>query len=247
MSPTDTAVIAVAAKHERRYSLEGLPDREVLVFKSMVRLLGHRMLYEWVYSPLSAELRVVADGLPAISVQSPFVQQVLTLGTGSIQRQSYLRLPLHANELEAELNRLGALIAPVKKAAANPVLKSVETAAMRMLRWPPATLLTTTTNMRLATLMAGKPLTLHELQQRSGVSLALCTAFFDALKQLDLLVQAAAASLPAMTAAPNGLPAAASESHAQAMKSPVQPGLLTRIRMRLGLGSTGAPSQASRA
>ena len=245
MSLTDTAAIAVAARHERKYSLEGLPDREVLVFKSMVRLLGHRTLYEWVYSPLSGELRVVADGLPAISVQSPFVQQVLTLGAGSIQRQSYLRLPLHANELEAELNRLGALIAPIKKADANLAPTSIKTTTMRMLRWPPAIVLTTTTNMRLATLMAGKPLTLHELQQRSGVSLAMCAAFFDALNRLDLLVPAAVTSLSA-TATPLNMPAA-TELHARTIKSPVQPGLLSRIRMRLGLGSTGEPSHASRA
>ena len=244
MSPTDTAAIAAAARHERSYSLEGLPDREVLVFKSMVRLLGHRTHCQWVYSPFSTELRVMADGLPtASSTQSPLVQQVLTLGAGNVQRQSYLRLPLHANELEDELNRLGVLIAPVMKASTTLTFEFDEATPMRMLRWPPAGLLTTTTHMRLATLMAGKPSTLRELQQRSGENLAACTAFFNGLRRLDLLVPATAALPPALA----HMQPAALKMLPQIMKSPPQPGLLMRIRMRLGLGTTGTSSQARRA
>lgn len=241
MSPTDTAAMAAAARHQRSYSLEGLPDREVLVFKSMVRLLGHRTDCQWVYSPHSTELRVVADGSRASSTQSPLVQQVLTLGAGNIQRQSYLRLPLHANELEAELNRLGALIAPVTKASRTLTFESTEATPMRMLRWPPTSLLMTTTQMRLATLMAGKPLTLLELQQRSGVNMASCMAFFNGLRHLDLLVPATGLSLPTAAA----MQAAASKMHPQIVTNPVQAGLFTRIRMRLGLSTTGASGQAS--
>ena len=242
MSPTDTAAIAAAARHERSYSLEGLPDREVLVFKSMVRLLGHRTHCQWVYSPFSTELRVMADGLPtASSTQSPLVQQVLTLGAGNVQRQSYLRLPLHANELEDELNRLGVLIAPVMKASTTLTFEFDEATPMRMLRWPPAGLLTTTTHMRLATLMAGKPLTLLELQQRSGVNMASCMAFFNGLRHLDLLVPATGLSLPTAAA----MQAAASKMHPQIVTNPVQASLFTRIRMRLGLSTTGASGQAS--
>ena len=243
MSPTDTAAMAAAARHQRSYSLEGLPDREVLVFKSMVRLLGHRTDCQWVYSPHSTELRVVADGSRASSTQSPLVQQVLTLGAGNVQRQSYLRLPLHANELEAELNRLGALIAPVTKASRTLTFESTEATPMRMLRWPPTSLLMTTTQMRLATLMAGKPSTLRELQQRSGENLAACTAFFNGLRRLDLLVPATAALPPALA----HMQPAALKMLPQIMKSPPQPGLLMRIRMRLGLGTTGTSSQARRA
>ena len=176
----------------------------------------------------------MADGLPAPSTASPAVQQVLMLGVGNVQRQSYLRLPLHANELEAELNRLGTLIAPVKKVASTVPLETSEGVPMRMLRWPPATLLTTASHMRLATLMVGRPLALHELQHRSGESLAECIAFFNSLKHLDLLVPAATASSSTLAR----MEIEISKAPSQVMKSPTQPGLLMRIRMRLGLGNT---------
>ena len=221
----------------------GLPDREVLVFKSMVRLLGHQTHCQWVYLPHSTELRVVADGLPAASTQSPGVQQVLTLGTGNVQRPSYLRLPLHANELEAELNRLGALIAPAMKTSIISPAELMMATPMRMLRWPPATLLQTKTHMRLATLMASKPLTRQELQQRSGENMAVCEAFFAALEHLDLLVPAIKTVPPTLAI----MAPAASTPLPTPKKNPIQTGLLRRIRMRLGLGITRGPGEASSA
>ena len=243
MNLIDTAAVAAAAKQERTYSLEGLPDREVLVFKSMVRLLGHRTQCQWVYSAHSTELRVVAEGLRAPSMQSPVAQQVLTLGAGTLSRQSYLRLPLHANELEAELNRLGVLIAPSNKALTALQQEFSESTPMRMLRWPPASFLMTTTHMRFAALMASKPLTLHELQQRSGENMSACSAFFNGLRHLELLVPAARPSSPT----PADTQLAAPKLPPQLLKSPVQAGLLARIRMRLGLSASGASGQASRA
>jgi hypothetical protein len=242
MSQLDAAANVTPARHERSYCLEGLPDREVLVFKSMVRLLGHRTACAWVYSPLSTELRVVADGLPATALHSALAQQVLTLGAGNVKRQSYLRLPLHANELEAELNRLGALIAPTNKTAAAALVADAAK-PMRMLRWPPATVLTTTTRVRLATLMAGKPLAVGELQQRSKENLAVCTAFFDDLRQLNLLIPAV--TLPAATT--THAESTDQRDPQQTKKIPVQPSLFERIRMRLGLQNSNTASQTSRA
>ena len=234
MSQADAYALASPARHTRTYSLDGLPEREALVFKSMVRLLGHRTKDAWSYSPSSAELHVVADNMSVFALQSTLARQVLTLGVGNVKRQSYLRLPLHANELEAELNRLGALIFPMDGACSTLPEIPFETMPMRMVRWPPAGLLTTTTRVRLATLMAGKPLTLGELQQRSKENLATCTAFFADLRQSNLLTPVAAL-------------AASKAAQLQTSKKPVQPGLLTRIRMRLGLSTSGASGQTSRA
>jgi hypothetical protein len=237
MSQADAPAPATHPRQERSYSLDGLPDREVLVFKSMVRLLGHRTHFAWVYCPSSTELRVVAEGLATAALQAALTQQVLTLGAGNIKRQSYLRLPLHANELEAELNRLGALISPVNQTTAA-VATAASTTPMRMLRWPPASLLTTSTRVRLATLMAGRPLTMAELAQRSKENLAVCTAFFDDLRQLNLLMPVATVSPSAMASTP---PVAA--AHQPHTHRPVQPGLLDRIRMRLGLQMTSITSR----
>lgn len=241
MSPTDTNASAARARNERSYSLDGLAARDALVFKSLVRLLGHRTNDVWMYLPSSTELHVVADGLPVSASRSTFVQQVLTLGVGNVKRHAYLRLPLHANELETELNRLGALITPRQKTAASEWVADDST-PMRMLRWSPAAILMTTTRVRLATLMAGKPLTIAELQQRSKENLAICAAFFDDLRQLNLLIPAATVQ---PTAIASTQPVAAT-NQPQTNKKSVQPGLLERIRMRLGLQISSMSGQASR-
>lgn len=241
MNDKATSTRPAPTRSKRSYSLEGLPARDALVFKSMMRLLRHRTNDAWVYVASSTELHVVADGLPVSALESSAAQQVLKLGAINIKRQSYLCLPLHAKELVAELNRLGALIASTGKSVA-PALAAHAATPMRMLRWPPASLLTTTARVRLATLMASKPLTVVELQQRSKESLAVCSAFFKDLKQLNLLIPVMT-SLPATVTSPHG---AAATHQPQPDKRPIQRSLLERIRMRLSLQMTRASGQASR-
>ncbi len=250
-----------AARSERSFCLAGVHDREALVFKSMVRLLSHRTKHIWIYSPLSTELRVVAEGPPSAATHTVPAQQVLTLGTVHTRRTAYLQLPLHAHELEAELNRLGALILPAISTATLSADTQGESAPMRMLRWPPATVVNTATRMRLATLMAGKPLTILELQQRSKENLAVCTAFFDDLKRHHLLVpvpNAAGNTAIAATAAAQSIvrstvagaitgPPSMPAQILPEKKSPVLPGLLGRIRMRLGISLGESSNRVNRA
>ncbi len=241
-SPLQSPREVTPTKQQRSYSLEGLPDREILVFKSMVRLLSHRTNDLWVYSPSSTELRIVGEGHRSAHEDSHPVQQVLVVGTSSTKRPSYLQMPLHANELEAELNRLGVLMAPRSTAAGVFAAASIRSLPMRLLRWPPASVLTTPSRMRLATLMASKPLTVEDLQQRSQESHAVCAAFFVELTQLHLLTADLAASPPKI--APAHPPASTAVPYPN---SPlVQPGLLGRIRIRLGLQTTRTTAHANR-
>ena len=218
-------------KNERSYRLDGLASRDVLIFKSMVRLLSHRTDHMWAYLPHSTELRVIAEGSLALADPSKHTQQALTLGTANVKRHMYLQMPLHANELEAALNQVGSMITPTSQLAGVLVSEPAGMAPMRMLRWPPAALLTTAPRIRLATLMAGKPLTIAELQQRSNENIAVCTAFFEDLKQLGLLVPAG--SVRPLSTAPTK--SAVITAPQRVKKSPVQPSLIERIRMRLGL------------
>jgi hypothetical protein len=93
-----------------------LPAREELLFKSLVRLLDHKTHQSWLYFPhctnVRADLLIVAKGIipPADVSQNGSLQQVLTLAVSGSTRDFFLCLPLRANELEAELNRLGGLI-----------------------------------------------------------------------------------------------------------------------------------------
>lgn len=236
------------------FSVEGLPPREELLFKSLVRLLDHRTHQHWDWKAGEADLRVVGEQLHA-AADAPSVP-VLAVGQVDPQRGGhFLALPLHADALEQTLNRLGAMVVHARglglvAAEAGPG----EDDAFRLLRWPPAALLEAPHRIRLATLMTGRPTSLGVLRQRSGLATQDCLDFIADLRRSGLLenVPAAAPSgsfansifpsslfpdslLPGSTP-PDSRPAASRP----ALRETVQPGLLARIRNRLGLLAPGA-------
>jgi hypothetical protein len=241
----------VADKSERRYGIEGLSDREALVLKSMIRLLDHRTHHTWKYAPSNTELMVVSEKRRAAGKPVMCAQQVLTLGVASSNQLGFLCMPVHARELEAELNRLGALIVPVNRTAPVPSEAAgttrpsgLEAQPMRMLRWPHSALLREPGRMRLATLMTGKQMTIEGLQRSSGESLAACSAFFEALQEANLLVPGHKA--PSAPLAPLAIgPQAMLRPNASAPKNAAPTSLLARIRTRLGIQGSGASQQPS--
>ena len=83
------------------FSIEGLPARDELLFKSLVRLLDHRTQQHWAWQVEHADLRVVGDRAVALSAEavdapSPPVP-LLTVGDTPPPRGPFLRLPLHAD------------------------------------------------------------------------------------------------------------------------------------------------------
>ncbi len=213
------------------FSVEGLPARDELLVKSFVRLLKHRTAHEWLYQAQPADLRMVAEGVLSknLVANSGQQQQALVLGSLPNPRPGYLCMPLRADELQHELDRLGALIVEARPAGAENGVNWNAEAPARLLRWPPADLVATPQRMRLATLLTGKPLTLNQLHRRSGQPEAECGAFLNELLRAGLLAGAA-------------VPAAASA--APAMEKPDTPavaptGLLSRIRNRLSLFTLG--------
>lgn len=217
------------------FSLEGIAPREELLFKSFIRLLRRRMHHDWLYSPQSSfqpvNLRVVSDKPLAVKATVP----TLTLSAISSTQPGVLCLPLRATEVEAELNRLGALIAASQALAGaltktpdslpNPGQVQTEGARVfRLRRWPHAALVNSLPRVRLATLLTHQPLQLEELARRSGQSLAVCTAFAQDLVAAGLVIEGVAANTPPATAAGATPP-----------PSTAPRGLLARIRSRLGL------------
>ncbi len=220
------------------FSLHSLPAREELIFKSVVRLLSHKTHQLWLYYPyygtVRADLLVVAEGsIPRTSASHHgALQHVLTLGASGRSRDFYLRLPLRADELEAELNRLGGLIQAsitTSNQPAAPAQPQELDVAFRLLRWPPAALLVTRERMRLATLMTGRAVTVISLQKLSGANLQTCSEFVDELRRAglmrDLTSQPARELEVATPPVSNTVPAQAGG----------QSGLLARIRQRLGI------------
>ncbi|HSV46505.1 MAG TPA: hypothetical protein VLJ58_12040 [Ramlibacter sp.] len=222
-----------AARQTMVFSLEGLAERDEVLFKSFVRLLDHRTRHRWVQrtEQPQADLRIVAQGhaLPASDAAGA---PVLVLGAQH-RGGHFLSLPIHADALETQLNLLGELIglargrrgpvsAPAPLAALPPATAPAGPQAVRLLRWPAAELLRSPDRIRLATLMTGRPLGIEELQLRTGISAARCAAFVQELRAAGLLSTHAVESEPPRRAAPR-------------VADVQQPGLFERIRRRLGL------------
>ena len=248
MNTVTTPCELSADKSQRRYGVEGLSDREVLVLKSMIRLLGHRTQHTWKYAPSTTELMIVSEKMSAEGKSTMQAQQVLILGVASSNRPGFLCMPVNARELEAELNRLGALIVPTHRTvqaqlqAAHTVPDPYgEAEPMRMLRWPHSALLKEPGRMRLATLMTGRQMTIEGLQRSSGESLAACRAFFEELQKANLLAPGHKVLSALLPTSPQAVP----QPSVVAQKNAVPPSLLARIRMRLGIQGSSAAHQPS--
>ncbi len=231
-----------SATHDRpqvpilTFSVEGLSAREELLVKTFVRLLKLRTLHEWHYQAQPADLRMVAEGVLSknLAALSGEQQQALVLGSLPGTRPNYLCMPLRADELQQELNRVGALIVAARQTQLPSALDWV-THPVQLTRWPQADLVATPQRLRMATLLTGKPLTLEQLQLRSGQTQEQCILCLTDFGRAGLLRGRQAAvgtpSTAAMTT--NALPIAKPAAH-----TPLALGLLARIRNRLGLLST---------
>ncbi len=208
-------------REELTFSMEGVAEREQTLFKSFVRLLDHRTHQRWSWRAEGADLRVL--GAAASTAQQAGNAAVLILGAGSSTDGHRLSLPIHADALERELNLIGSLL------AARPSAPGLQDAAVlledrvHLARWPTTELLGSRDRIRLATLMTGRPMSLQQVEALSGVDHAACLAFVKALADAGILEHE-----PATESRPAPL---------VATTVPVQSGLLSRIRSRLGLGA----------
>ena len=239
------------------FSLEGLAAREELLFKGYARLLDRIMEHHWQYHEPSTTQRVdllVVDERvqPTRFLQAAGKpQNVLQLGVSkSVSRPFYLTWPLKPYELENELNRLGRLIGAdaareqfveEQKSIPDSIQDAHAQQHYRLSQWPKPMLLTAPGSMRLATMLTAKAMSLEELVFRSALSKTVCERFITDMQAANLIMYSASAnSKPAQgtepgTNKPN--PSAQHESPAgqPATKAVAQPGLLARIRMRLGI------------
>jgi hypothetical protein len=220
--------VVVARRVPLNLTIEGLAARDELLLKSLIRLLDHRTHQQWSFTAQRFDLKVEGEGFSATHASNtdPAVP-VLRIGRERQQGDHFLNLPLHADELEQMLNRIGAQIVDTRhvapdRGAALPALNDQE---FQLKRWPPAPLLAGSGHLALATLLASRPTTLAELQQRSGAARSVCVAFVSELQRAELLhvrASRAAAGHPAATPQP-------------AMPVTAPPSLFARIRRALGL------------
>lgn len=226
---TDANRSATEARTTLGFGVQGLSSREETLFKAFVMLLDHRTTQHWTHQPERPDVQVVAEGTPPRSLAThagtgaPLpILTLLRLDSPQRERPCFLRLPLRTTELEAELNQLGAFV--LQRHATTAATESLgHPAVARLLRWPPPHLLPTPAHLRLATILASRPMPLAQVQQRSNLPEATCLAFFSDLRQAGVLV-----TEPSI--APCRAPAPPVPTAALA-----PPSLLGRIRLRLGL------------
>ena len=220
------------------YSVEGLAHREEVLLKSLIRLLDHRTDQNWSWKAEQADLRVVGEKVDARDPAAQPAVPTLTVAQVDPRRGPFLALPLHTNALEVVLNQLGAVVVHARGLGLGATETAIgEHEEFRMLRWPPAAVLEAPIRLRLATLMSNRPASVLSLQQRSPATRQECADFLADLQRAGLLerLQAAPANAGAlMTAARLDAVAPPGRSAAPA-RDAVQPGLLARIRNRLGL------------
>lgn len=218
-------------RHCLTFSLNGLSSRDETLFKSFVRLLAHRTLQQWTFTPQGGDVCVAAQDA---ACNLPAEQKILVVGPAHHGEAHFVSTPFHADALEQVLNDLGSSVTTERHTGTTTLAADRPVAQFKLLRWPPSGLLTSTDHMRLATMMTGKWTTLATLHERSGVPMQVCSQFMADLQHAGLLADVShathAAPLPAHGASSIKVPGPARN---------VEPGLISRIRSRLGLFSAG--------
>lgn len=194
------------------FDLDGLSEREQMLFKSLVRMLDHRMQHQWHHEPGAAHIRVTTRQSAV-----PGGRPELVLGGPRGDLEHWLDMPLRADAVESALNRIGHTVAD--SLSVMRTLRAPEEGLIRLTRWPGPALLSDKDRLRLATLLTARPISIAELERRVNVSIDTCRDFIAALAHAGML-----SFEPSRLDTP------------VAPRPQVQPGLLTRIRMRLGLG-----------
>ena len=242
-------------KKTLRFSVEGLSPRDELLLKSLVRILDHRTEYSWqcISERIGeqVDLRVVSER-SVVNIEPRLAanfQAVLIITSAQPAEVGVLALPLRADLLEQELNRQGRLICgkqdqlPDHAAPSipSPALSIVQpgfepvrilnTSPLRLNRWPPIALLNSSAKLKMATLLSGKPITVAQLADRANQTLSLCNDFIAELRRANLVVE----DLVPVTAMRINLHSEESEENKSPEIMNATRGLLSRIRVRLGL------------
>lgn len=179
-------------------ALAGQPD-------ALARPLRSEMLEAWL---LRTQRRLLAAG------QAP---------EAPVHRPAAIALPATLSAI------LSATAVPDPMPSAKPVATPADTGMHKLTRWPPAAMLRNDpTLIRMATMLARRPIKVSDLAQACQQPVDAASAFVFALRDAGLLEKAAPSPLPRPARAPIG---AARPTHVPAK---LQRSLVSRIRLRLG-------------
>ena len=217
-----------------------------MIFKPLVRLIGHLTAQKWLCRPPSEDYRldllVVAECyLQTVYRHAQFCwQPILSIGKGN-EHELSIAWPLRPLRLQAELDRIGAMVLQQPGSTAHsqpePLQKTgvaISPQLFKLKQRPPPEYLNGVGGMRMATLLAGKAMTVDELQFRTALPMPVCEAFILHL-QTGQLIGHTSVSAVAGPASPMNLNLAEQSYLRKGCVVFEKPGFLARIGAGLGI------------
>jgi hypothetical protein len=225
------------------YTVRRLLVRDELVFKSIVRILHGQTRHNWLYTPeIDANLVVIGPAPDVEPCPDSLLEGkvLLKLGASELSHQ-YSTVAMQVGDILAKLNLHGEKILAARgtplTARAQPQLAS-DYEHYALLRWPDWSIMQKDRlYMRIATVLAARPVGLHELANKADVDVQVCVEFLRLLNARNLIRSVAPAAAPAATSAHVNGASSLNRSASTAASEPSfkQPSLWGRIRSRLGI------------
>jgi hypothetical protein len=230
----------LSAPIELYYAVRRLKVRDELVLKSIVRILHGQTRHNWLYSPeLTADLVIVGparevDDCPDSALVNCLIMSV---GRSELSHQNST-VDLRVGDVLSRLNELGDQIVASRSnhrvaAAAQQQHDSSRDERYALVRWPDWALMQEDRSyLRIATVLAARPVGLRELANKADAEVALCVEFLRKLHERNLL--RASMPVPELALAPP--PQSMQSQTAPAPQNAARDGSLwSRIRSRLGI------------
>jgi hypothetical protein len=214
------------------FTVRRLLVRDELVFKSIVRILHRQTRHNWLYMPdIDADLVVVGPAADVEACPDSMLagRTVMDVGASELSHQPST-VNLRVGDVLAKLNGFGDRIVaergPQPKVAPR-VYDASRDEQYMLVRWPDWGLMQEDrAYLRVATVLATRPVCLHELAVKADAELALCVDFVRKLRSRDLIritMPQSLAAIPTLAATSVDAPA------------PKDGSLWSRIRHRLGI------------
>lgn len=170
------------------FALRGLSEREATLFKSLLRLVHHRTRHLWIWRDACADLLVLHEELRNTAAQaSPVVLHIGHQLRHADPGCGYLAIPFRAAALQECLDMLGGLIEQRGPRDSDSDRITAAPWIIQLRRWPPQRLLAGPQQVRLAALIAGRPMSFASLCQHSELARETCSDFVRRLSEAGLL------------------------------------------------------------
>lgn len=184
------------------FTAEGLPARDELLLKSMIRLLNFKTKHDWQYKPEHANILIVKQANNAGEhdlLKNKLTRSCRTISLDTLQFDATIHgltgridtWRLNAVKVEEALNRLGDDWCQQSHVVQSPPSSAANQAdraeSYRLTRWPLASMLQNASRRRMAAVLVGSPVTLANVVEKTGVESGECADYIVELMQAGLL------------------------------------------------------------